>query len=265
MYIILSIILFFGVVLGTSLNVFVIDDQVWDTIVQIITILCSSGLALTVNKSINLKQKTNNKVKNNSGDNNITTYQGQNITVCNSDNEKVIKLLENINDKFPIVEKENQASIVLDVVEKIMTEFTDFHRDFLSHRSKKCISYKDYLKYFGYPDADSLPDGDFLCHGDFHFANLMRNGSGESEDSGKLYAIDFMNLCHGPKEYDIARAYVLIVEDSLPKDMPEPQRKMLLEAKAAAGKMYLEKMGFSLEQLKPFIPAVEFCRKREML
>lgn len=153
----------------------------------------------------------------------------------------------------------------LPAVEKLLTEFSNFHKDFLSHRSTECISYKDYLKYFGYPDADSLPDGDFLCHGDFHFANLMRNGSGESEDSGKLYAIDFMNLCHGPKEYDVARAYVLIVEDSLPKDMPEPQRKMLLDAKAAAGKIYLEKMGFSLEQLKPFIPAVEFCRKREML
>lgn len=148
----------------------------------------------------------------------------------------------------------------LDVVEKIMTEFTDFHRDFLSHRSKKCISYKDYLKYFGYPDDGSLPDDDFLCHGDFHFANLMRRGEEKS-----LCAIDFMNLCHGPKEYDVARAYVLIVEDILPADMPSEQRKMLIEGKAVAGKMYLEKMGYTVEQLAPYIPAIEFCRKREML
>lgn len=145
-----------------------------------------------------------------------------------------------------------------DTFNKILTEFSQFHQDFLSHKSTKCSSYKDYLKNFGYKKARHLPDGDFLCHGDFHFGNLMRS------NTGKIYAIDFMNLCHGPKEYDIARAYVLMTEDNL-GTIPPAEKEKLIAQKREAGKFYLNIMGISLEAIEPFIPAVEFCRKREML
>ncbi len=146
-------------------------------------------------------------------------------------------------------------------VEKQIGILAAVHRDFLSRTSGDCISYKDYLDYFGCPDVNDLPDGDFLCHGDFHFGNLLRS----SEDDEKIFVIDFMNLCHGPKEYDIARAYVLLTEDSLGTGMDSEIRKLLLKAKFAAGQLYLEKMGCTLKDIEKFIPAVEHCRSREML
>ena len=135
------------------------------------------------------------------------------------------------------------------------------HKDFINHTSTDCISYKDYLNFFGYPNTASLPDGDFLCHGDFHFANLLRS----QQNPEKICVIDFMNLCHGPKEYDVARAYVLLTEDVFGPDIAPEIRKMLMQAKQLSGQIYLNKMGYSLKDIEQFIPAVEFCRKKEML
>ncbi len=146
------------------------------------------------------------------------------------------------------------------VARKFIT-LASIHKDFISHNSEDCISYKDYLKYFEYPEADSLPDGNSLCHGDFHLGNLLLS----QDASEKVWVIDFMNLCHGPKEYDVARSYVLITEDSFGPDIDAETRNFLLKAKADMGQLYLDQMGFSLKDIEQFIPAIEHCRKREML
>lgn len=142
---------------------------------------------------------------------------------------------------------------------QLFTKFSEIHKDFISHKGEDCISYKEYLKYFGYENTEKLPDGDYLCHGDFHPANLI-----EKENS-ELCVIDFMNLCRGPKEYDIARSYVLITEDNLGNSLSIEEKTFLMQKKAELGQFYLQQMGYTLDNIKEFIPAVEFCRSKEML
>ena len=60
-----------------------------------------------------------------------------------------------------------------------------------------------------------------------------------------------MNVCRGPKEYDVARTYVLLTENNT-------------EAKAV-GKKYLELMEMSFLQIEPFLGAIQFCRRKEKL
>lgn len=146
-------------------------------------------------------------------------------------------------------------------VEKRLETLAAIHKDFINQRSTEPISYKDYLNYFGAPDVDSLPDGEFLCHGDFHFGNLLHS----TQNPEKIYVIDFMNLCHGPKEYDVARAYILLTEDNLGADIDPVIKNILLQAKQESGKFYLNKMGYILKDIEQFIPAIEFCRGKEML
>ena len=106
-------------------------------------------------------------------------------------------------------------------------------------------SYKTFLLQF-FPDEESqiraLPMGDCLCHGDLHPDNIFVTKEGE------LQVIDFMNVCHGPREYDIARTYFFL---SL-----EGDQKFLHQ--------YLEEMGADLEDLKPLIDYVRRTHKIEM-
>ena len=146
-------------------------------------------------------------------------------------------------------------------VEQRLITYAKIQKDFINHSSKDCISYKDYLNYFGYQNTSDLPDGNFLCHGDFHFGNLLRSQS----DPQKIYVIDFMNLCHGPKEYDIARSYVLLTEDNLGQNLDPQIKKLLLQAKQESGLFYLNQMGYSFEEIIKYIPAIEYCRGKEML
>ena len=126
----------------------------------------------------------------------------------------------------------------------ILTDLSDIQKKVLLEKTEEGISYKIYLEWFGY-DASNLPDGNFICHGDLHPGNIIRTKDGE------LCLIDFMNVCRGPKEYDVARTYVLLTENN--------------PAAEAVGKTYLELMEISFSQVEPFLDAVQFCRKKEML
>lgn len=130
----------------------------------------------------------------------------------------------------------------------ILQEMSVLQKQLHTHESTECISYKEFLSYFGYDKLDQLPDGNTICHGDFHPDNIIRTPDND------LVLIDFMNVCHGPKEYDIARTYVLITEF-----IQDPQ------AREIAGNSYLNLMKVTLTDIEPFIEAVQFCRKREML
>ena len=60
-----------------------------------------------------------------------------------------------------------------------------------------------------------------------------------------------MNVCLGPKEYDVARTYVLLTENN-------PAAKEI-------GEIYLSLMGMSFTQIEPFLEAIYFCREKEKL
>ena len=130
------------------------------------------------------------------------------------------------------------------VAAEILVDLTDIQKKVLSEETTEGISYKNYLDWFGY-DGSNLPDGNFICHGDLHPGNIIRTKDGE------LFLIDFMNVCRGPKEYDVARTYVLLTENN-------PEAK-------AVGKKYLELMEMSFLQIEPFLGAIQFCRKKEKL
>ena len=126
----------------------------------------------------------------------------------------------------------------------ILTDLSDIQKKVLSEKTEEGISYKNYLEWFRY-DASNLPDGNFICHGDLHPGNIIRTKDGE------LCLIDFMNVCRGPKEYDVARTYVLLTENN--------------PAAKAVGKKYLQLMEMSFLQIEPFLGAIQFCRKKEKL
>lgn len=164
---------------------------------------------------------------------------------------------------FEIVEQEDRHGIVFQkiigvdlfseylknpsdekIASVILTDLSDIQKKVLLEETTEGISYKNYLEWFGY-DASNLPDGNFICHGDLHPGNIIRTKDGE------LCLIDFMNVCRGPKEYDVARTYVLLTENN-------PEAK-------AVGKKYLELMEMSFLQIEPFLGAIQFCRKKEKL
>ena len=130
------------------------------------------------------------------------------------------------------------------VAAEILVDLTDIQKKVLSEETTEGISYKNFLDWFGY-DGSNLPDGNFICHGDLHPGNIIRTKDGE------LFLIDFMNVCRGPKEYDVARTYVLLTENN--------------PAAKAVGKKYLELMEMSFLQIEPFLGAIQFCRRKEKL
>lgn len=165
---------------------------------------------------------------------------------------------------FEIVETEGRSGIVYTKLEgpdllselmknpcdvenagKILSELAQLQLELHKHSSDKIISYKEFLSYFDCPGLDKLPDENTICHGDFHIGNIIRN------KDGKLYVIDFMNLCRGPKEYDIARTYVLMTENS-----PEPEQ---------TGNAYLSLMNCSYDAIEPYLESILLCRKKEKL
>lgn len=164
---------------------------------------------------------------------------------------KALELVEIDGRKGIIYQKIEGKSLLKEIFEqpelapKVLGEMVGLQKELHMHTSGEIISYKDYLGFFNYEGADSLPDGDIICHGDFHPDNVIRGVDGQ------LFVIDFMNLCHGPKEYDIARTFVLLTEGG-----PEYE---------PFGQIYLQMMQVSFEEIKALVEAVKFCRKKEML
>jgi len=117
-------------------------------------------------------------------------------------------------------------------------------------------SYKEFLKMHVTSKnllkrIDDLPDSDHVCHGDYHPGNLIVNGEQE------VFVIDFMNVCKGPKEYDIARTYFLTVLEKVPN--PELQK-----AQEALGEAYLNASGVTLEQIQPYLDVIKSTREIEL-
>lgn len=128
--------------------------------------------------------------------------------------------------------------------------FVNLHCEILHCQSEILMSYKDFFKNIVkrrtphnlslLSEIDDLPDGNVLCHGDFHPNNIMI-----TPDSSAVI-IDFLNLCRGTADYDIARSFFL-----LRKKHPVFARK------------YLEKMKMTEEFLAPYLNVLEKCREYE--
>lgn len=128
---------------------------------------------------------------------------------------------------------------------RMLSDLAGIQKKLSSFETTEGISYKDFLRNFGYPDADKLPDGNAVCHGDLHPGNIIRT------PDNQLYLIDFMNVCHGPKEYDVARTVVLITENN-------PNAEVTRDA-------YLQMIGMTWEQIEPFVTGIKWCRNKEMI
>ena len=87
---------------------------------------------------------------------------------------------------------------------------------------------------------NALADGDCFIHGDLHLENVML------DQNNQLVLIDMMNVCKGTELYDVARTYFLLSYDS------NIQRK------------YLEKMGYSVEDIMPYLDVILRVRENEM-
>lgn len=130
----------------------------------------------------------------------------------------------------------------------LLQDLTGLQKQLHTYSTSEGISYKDYLSFFHCSNIELLPEGNTICHGDFHPGNIIRTAD------NKLVLIDFMNLCHGPKEYDIARTYIMLTEY-----IPDLQLKTFI------GNTYLNLIQTDFLEVKPFLEAIEYCRKQEML
>lgn len=128
-------------------------------------------------------------------------------------------------------------------VNRLMFDLSQIQKKLSNFTTTEGISYKDFLGVFGY-DASHLPDGNFVCHGDLHPGNIIRT------TDNQLYLIDFMNVCRGPKEYDVARTIFLLTEHK-----PNPE---------AVQEAYLKLMDMTYEQISIYLEAIKYCRKKEM-
>lgn len=149
-------------------------------------------------------------------------------------------------------------------VDKAAETLARLHTQILNCRAPELRSYKDFIRGVAagrdpalLQKLETLPDGDVLCHGDFHPGNVLFDRDGAAR------VIDFMNLCKGPREYDIARSYYLIGFSPLPEDMDG--RDELERLRVELARRYLARMGVEVRQLELYLEVVERCHRYEKL
>ena len=126
-----------------------------------------------------------------------------------------------------------------------MNRFADFHKQLMQYSIDDAISYKDFLKMFATDEEtiakiNALADGNCFIHGDFHMENVML------DENNKIVLIDMMNVCKGTALYDVARTYFLLSYDNK------------IQSK------YLEKMGYSVKDIMPYLEVILSVRENEM-
>lgn len=130
-------------------------------------------------------------------------------------------------------------------IDSWMDRFVGLHKQIMQHHIDDAISYKDFLKMFATDEAtitkiNALAEGNCFVHGDFHLENVM------IDEDNNLVLIDMMNVCKGTKLYDVARTYFLLRHDKN------------LQIK------YLELMGYTLEDIMPYLDVILAIRENEM-
>lgn len=147
-----------------------------------------------------------------------------------------------------------------------VNEIADFHKKILEYHTYEAISYKQFLQLcIGkktncnidiYNEIEDLPEGNCLCHGDYHPGNIW------VDTNGKILLIDFMNVCYGPWQYDVARTYVLISEGDLPPEIPNREKIIFMQKQLA--EMYLKNLNVSYNEISKYISIIQKCRKYEL-
>ena len=150
---------------------------------------------------------------------------------------------------------------------KLVPQMVDLQKRMLEKHTEACTNYKDFLRGLLYEDneetliirkkIDALPDGDCLCHGDYHPGNVWINENGEAQ------VIDFMNICFGPREYDIARTHFLITQGGMPEGLAEEQENYIRQMQQILGKEYLKLMRVEKDDLEKYLDVIAICRKYE--
>lgn len=130
-------------------------------------------------------------------------------------------------------------------IDSWMNRFVGLHKQIMQHHIDDAISYKDFLKMFATDEAmiakiNALAEGNCFVHGDFHLENVML------DEDNNLVLIDMMNVCKGTKLYDVARTYFLL------------RHEKNLQIK------YLELMGYTLEDIIPYLDVILTIRENEM-
>lgn len=140
-------------------------------------------------------------------------------------------------------------------LEEAFRLFIRIQEEFLAVRTPEFVPYKEWLLRSlkgkpvegGLPDMiRALPDGDFVCHGDFHPGNIM------IKPDGTPVVIDFMNVCRGCREYDIARTYYLLKAFNWKCQTARP-----------APDLYLELLNLPYKEIEPWVRMVSEYRKYE--
>ncbi len=150
-------------------------------------------------------------------------------------------------------------------IDKLLIKMCNLHKSILNCHTQEVISYKEFLEGTAKRSSnyslildyiEGLPEGDNLCHGDFHPNNVWINLDGSEA------IIDFMNVCHGPWQYDVARTYFLISEGEVPYDTKN--RDKILGLQKLLADMYLEKMKVPYDEIEKYILVIKACRNGEL-
>lgn len=177
---------------------------------------------------------------------------------------KVYEIIEMYNRTGIIYEKINGKSLMNAIFEEKNTEmlfgiFTDLQKRILKENSLELLSYKDFLigslkgkfceNHVLKEKILALPEGNSICHGDFHPGNIILT------PDNTAIIIDFMNVCRGRWEYDVARTYFLLKEfsDNLADSLGE----------ISISDLYLEQMNVKYWDIEQWVEIVAEYRRYE--
>lgn len=157
-------------------------------------------------------------------------YQGMPYEYVQQEFENARNFFElgiRVPEAFEIVNCDGRCGIIYEKIaglpmwehmqnEYLFEKFIAEHKKLLDISTDVLMSYKDFLiamisggnnrKISGniIKKILDLPDGNSVLHGDYHPGNVMLTVDGE------FVIIDLLNVCSGPKEYDVARTFFLL-------------------------------------------------------
>lgn len=177
---------------------------------------------------------------------------------------KVYEIIEMNNRTEIIYEKINGKSLMNVIFEGKNTEmlfgiFIELQKKILHENCLELLSYKDFLigslkgksceNHVLEEKILALPEGNCICHGDFHPGNIILT------QSNTAVIIDFMNVCRGRWEYDVARTYFLIKEFS--KSVADSLGGISISD------IYLEQMNVKYQDIQQWVEIVAEYRRYE--
>ena len=148
----------------------------------------------------------------------------------------------------------------------LVNQIADLHKKILEYNTCEVMSYKEFLQLcIGekinlnadiYNEIAALSNGNCLCQGDYHPGNVL------VDTNGKVLVIDFMNVCHGPWQYDVARTYVLISEGDISKEIHNREELVYMQKQIAD--IYLKKLNVSYNEIREYVSIIQKCRQYEL-